>query len=223
MKTTITIRCTIAALSLAAAQLTFAQITPIADSDIITLESSRTVSVGWSSNTWTNYQVSRSPITLTRTADSAHILRGGGLALTFDIGTFLQYQSVGLPQFAEKKSTRDGKPLEAGLEWKAEVTAVGRPATWCASTDNTKNDSKFEVQPAEKYTLKINEVDTILEVLPVLEKGWWTRCISGKRWARSLYSKDLDAIVSLEFLSYTSQGQLHESSFRYNIKEIKRP
>jgi hypothetical protein len=199
-----------------------AQINPITEKDEITSELSRTVSVGWSKNTWSNFQLSRSPISLVRTPEGAQILRGGGTALAFDMSTFFQYQGAGLPQFVEKKSNREDKPLTVGQTWKAEVTNVGQPAAWCSSTNNTKFDSKFEVEATEKYTLKINDVETTIEVLPVQEKGYWIRCYSAKRLVRSLYSKDLDAVVSLEFISYNTTGQVHESSFRYNMKEIKR-
>jgi hypothetical protein len=118
-------------------------------------------------------------------------------------------------------STREDKPLETGSTWRAENTFPMSPVSWCA-TNGYKFDSKFEVEAAEKFNLKIADKDVSVSVLPVVERGYWNRCYSGKRFVRMLYSKELDAIVSIEFLSYNPQGQVDPVSYRVNFKEIKR-
>ena len=66
------------------------------------------------------------------------------------------------------------------------------------------------------------EKETAVEVTPVVERGWWTKCYAGRRYTRFLVSKDLGAVVSIEHVGYTPQEQAHSSSFRLNVKEIKR-
>ena len=57
----------------------------------------------------------------------------------------------------------------------------------------------------------------------MVERGWLNRCYSGKRFTRLLVSKDLGAMVSIEHIGYNPQEQVHENSYRVNVKEIKRP
>jgi hypothetical protein len=212
-----------AILSVSATAQVNSNITPLTDVDKITVEVSRNVAVGWSGNSWSNYRLSSEPLSIRRQTTEMHTLSNAGFALTFDTGSFFQMIGNTSNLVTDKSSSRESKPLAAGQSWKAKIVYTGQPASWCPSTLETKFDSSFEVQQAEKINLKINGQDTTLDVLPVLEKGWWNRCVSGKRLVRSLYSPALDAVVSLEFLSYNPQGQVHEVSFRYNFKEINRP
>jgi hypothetical protein len=199
----------------------FAQISPLTDKDIVVAEVSRTVSVGWSKNTWTNFQSGEA--TYRRLPNDLQVLDGDVTKFVVSTKTFFSHSQGmrSVPALAVQTSTRDDKSLEVGLTWKADNTFPMLPVSWCA-TNGYKFDSKFEVEAAESFTLKMADKDVVLSVLPVVEKGWWNRCYSGRRLVRMLYSKEIDAVVSIEFLSYTPQGQVDPASYRVNFKEIKR-
>jgi hypothetical protein len=127
-----------------------------------------------------------------------------------------------LTETFSQNSSRQGEGLESGAAWAAARTYAHAPASWCADP-KAKFDSKFEVGVKEPYTLLIAGKETTIEVVPVVERGWWTKCVSGKRYTRLLVSRDLGAVVSIEHIGYTQQGQVHESSYRLNVKELKLP
>lgn len=204
----------------------FAQgIAPLTGNVLLVTEYTRNVSLGWSDKkTWSDYAPRE--LTWSHTADGLEVFSGAKASVLVDTKTYLHYAAgAGISQLSEtfsQSSTREGQKLDPGTSWKAERTYASAPVSWCAN--NSHNiDAKFEIEPREPYTLKIYGKDTTLEVTPVVERGWWTRCNSGKRFTRLLVSKDLGAVVSIEHIGYTGQGQAHESSYRFNVKEIKTP
>ena len=204
----------------------FAQgIAPLTGNVLLVTEYTRNVSLGSSDkNTWSDYTPRE--VRWSRTADGLEVLSGTTASLLVDTKTYLHYPvAAGVSQLSEtisQSSTREGRKLEPGTSWKAERTYASAPVSWCSST-NHNIDAKFEVEPLEPYTLKVDGKEITLEVIPVVERGWWNRCYSGKRFTRFLVSKDLGAVVSIEHIGYTGQGQAHESSYRVNVKEIKKP
>jgi hypothetical protein len=118
------------------------------------------------------------------------------------------------------ESTRPAGPLASGQKWTARMVADQAPVNWCADTKGMV-EGEFEVGPPQPYALKMQGQTTSVDVLPVVEKGRWSRCVSGKRYTRLLYAPALDAVVSVEFISYRPNGQPHESSFRFNVKEVR--
>lgn len=121
----------------------------------------------------------------------------------------------------EDKNTRNELPLSAKMAWKSDRTIQAAAVPWCKDT-KSRVDSKFETLPAEKYSLKINGQDASIDVIPVVERGYWYRCYSGKRYSRILVSKELNAVVSVAYLTYDPTGNLHSSSNRVNVVEINR-
>lgn len=204
----------------------FAQgIAPLIGNVVLVTEYTRNVSLGWSDKkTWSDYAPRE--IAWSRTADGLEVFSGTTAGVLVDTKTYLHYLvAAGVTQLSEtvsQSSTREGQKLEPGSSWKAERTYGSTPVSWCSS-NNHNIDAKFEVEKPESYSLKIDGKEITLEVIPVLERGWWNRCYSGKRFTRFLVSKDLGAVVSIEHIGYTVQGQAHESSYRFNVKEIKRP
>lgn len=200
-------------------------IAPLTGNVLLVTEYTRNVSLGWSDKkTWSDYAPRE--VTWSRTADGLEVFSDARSGVLVDTSTYLHYPvAAGVSQLSEtvsQNSTREGQKLEPGTSWKAERTYSSAPVSWCSS-NNHNIDAKFEVEPREPYILKIDGKETTLEVTPVVERGWWNRCYSGKRFTRLLVSKDLGAVVSIEHIGYTVQGQAHESSYRVNVKEIKRP
>ncbi len=200
-------------------------IAPLTGNVQLVTEFSRNVSLGSSDkNTWSDYTPRE--VKWSRTADGLEVLSGTTASILVDTKTYLHYPAAaGVSQLSEtisQKSTREGQKLEPGTSWKAERTYSSPPVSWC-SNNNHNIDAKFEVEPREPYMLKIDGQETTLEVTPVVERGWWNRCYSGRRFTRLLVSTDLGAVVSIEHIGYTGQGQAHESSYRVNVKEIKKP
>jgi hypothetical protein len=187
-------------------------------------EYSRDVSLGSSDkNTWSGF----APVNLTwsRTGEGVEVIAGTTSSALIDTSTYLHYTlpagTTQLTKTVSQSSTREGKKLEPGASWKADRTYTTVPVTYCHSDDH-KVDSKFEVAPREPYTLILDGKETTIEVTPVVERGWWTRCYSGKRYTRLLVAMDLGAVVSIEHIGFTPQGQAHSSSYRLNVKEIKK-
>lgn len=118
------------------------------------------------------------------------------------------------------ESTRPPGALASGQKWTARMVAEQEPVSWCADSNGIV-DSAFEVGPVQTYALKIDGQARNVEVLPVVEKGRWTRCVSGQRHTRLLYAPVLDSVVSVEFISYRPSGDPHESSFRFQVTEIR--
>lgn len=200
----------------------------LSGNEVFVTEYSSNVSIGWGDKkTWSDY----APLEIkwSREADNAELFANPvtGNNVLVDTATFHNYKLRGGDrkhgQTIQLDSTRNNRPLSTGLTWKAEHTYKSYHASWCASDDNSRIDSKFEVKSIEKYTLIVFGKEVTLDVLPVVEEGWWNRCYSGRRYTRLLISKDLDAIVSIEHVGYTPRGPVHESSYRMNVKEIKKP
>jgi hypothetical protein len=200
-------------------------VAPLAGHVLFVTEFSRNVSLGTSDkNKWSDY-TSRN-LTWSRTADGLEVFTGSAASVLVDTKTYLHYPAApGTSQLSEtvsQSSTREGQKLDPGTSWKADRTYVSVPVSYCSS-NNHNIDSKFEVATQEPYTLIIDGKETTLQVTPVVERGWWNRCYSGRRYTRLLVSKDLGAVVSVEHIGYTGQGQAHESSYRFNVKEIQIP
>jgi hypothetical protein len=195
-----------------------AQITPIGSQDMLLGEASRTVDAGWKSNTWRDYKPGE--FKYSRQANGIHTSIGGDRSLYVDTRSFYFSITPDLEK-ATLKIDREGKPLVPGLTWKSELVYDGLPASWCSDT-KTKLESNFEVGASEPYTVKIDGKEVSVNVMPIVEKGFWNRCYSGKRVVRTLYSAELDAVVSIEFMTYDPRGKVHDASFRYNLTEVKR-
>lgn len=185
---------------------------------------SRDVSLGSNDkNTWSG--TAPMDVTWSRTTSGVEVLAGKTSSVLVDTSTYLHYAlpsgTAQLTDTVSQSSTREGNKLEPGISWKADRTYTTVPVTYCHSNDH-KIDSKFEVQPKESYKVIIDGKETTLEVTPVIERGWWTRCYSGKRYTRLLIAKDLGAVVSIEHIGFTPQGQAHSSSYRLDVKEIKK-
>jgi hypothetical protein len=197
---------------------------PLTDNTTLVTEFSRNVSLGGNDkNTWSDYTLR--DMNWSRTADGLEVIRGTRASILVDTKTYLHFLvAVGVSQLSDtvsQSTTREGQKLEPGTSWKADRTYTTVPVSYCSSNDH-KVDSKFEVEPGESYKLVVDGKETTLEVIPVVERGWWTRCYTGRRYTRLLVSKVLGAILSIEHIGYTGQGQAHETSYRLNVKEIKR-
>lgn len=116
-------------------------------------------------------------------------------------------------------SSRPAGALSTGQKWTARIVFEQAPVDWCNET-RIQFEGKFEVGKAESYRLTLNGQPQSMEVLPVVERGTWSRCFSGKRYTRMLYAPALDAVVSIEFITYRTNGQPHEASFRMQVKEL---
>lgn len=116
-------------------------------------------------------------------------------------------------------STRPAGALSPGQKWTSKMVSELPPVDWCNDTRG-QIEGDFEVGKPQAYRLTVNGQPQTLEVLPVVERGKWTRCASGKRYTRTLYAPSLDAVLSAEFITYRTSGQPHEASFRLQVKEI---
>ncbi|MCX7155244.1 MAG: hypothetical protein NTW45_02205 [Rhodocyclales bacterium] len=199
-------------------------VAPLTAGVVLVTEVTRNVSLGSNDkNTWSDFTPRE--VKWSRTVQGVEVLAGSTAGVLIDTRTYLHYQVAAgvseLSETIEQSSTREGQTLEPGSSWKADRIYANPSASWCHD-NRSKYDSKFEVGPREPYTLIIDGKETKLEVTPVVERGWWTKCYSGKRYTRFLVSKDLGAVVSIEHIGYNPQGQAHESSYRLNVKEIKK-
>lgn len=158
-----------------------------------------------------------------RTAEGLEAWDGTRYTMLIDPKSYFSFSEArGAPKLSdviEQTFTRTEPQLLPNISWKLDRKFQNSPASWC-SQDHYRVESTFETQAPEKYTLKINGQDTTLEVIPVVEKGYWYKCYAGKRYTRFLVSKDLNAVLSIGFLTYNPRGQLHELSFRANVLEI---
>lgn len=212
------------ALLLASFSLYAQGVAPLNGNAVFVADFSRDVSLGSNDkNTWSGS--APTDVTWSRTASGVEVLSGKTSSVLIDTGTYLHYAvAAGTTQLTDtvsQSSTRDGKKLEPGTTWKADRTYTTVPVTYCSGNDH-KVDSKFEVEPREPYKLLIDGKETTLEVTPVIERGWWTRCYSGRRYTRLLVATDLGAVVSIEHVGFTPQGQAHSSSYRLIVKEIRK-
>jgi len=196
-------------------------VAPLAGNALFVTEVTR--NVGTDNKTWSGYKPSE--LTWSRSPEGVEVLTGKTSAILVDTRTYLHYPvAAGVTQLTEtisQSTTREGLALEPGISWKAERTYANPPASWCSSS-RSNLDSKFEIEQIEPYTLIIDGKETTLQVTPVVERGWWNKCYSGKRYTRFLVSKDLGAVIAIEHIGFTPQGQAHESSYRWNVKEIRR-
>jgi hypothetical protein len=200
--------------------------TTLSGSELFVTEFTRKVSLGWSDKkSWSDF--STVEYMWSRDSNKAELFvnLATGNNVFVDTDTLHNFQLRGGDlkhgETVQLETTRNNQPLDTGVTWKAEHTYKNYPASWC-SDDRSRIDSKFEVGPKEPYTLIVFGKETIVDVVPVVETGWWSRCYSGKRYTRYLVSRDLDAVVSIEHVGFTPQGQAHESSYRFNVKEIKK-
>lgn len=199
-------------------------VAPLTPGVVLVTEVARNVALDSNDkNTWSDFTPRE--VKWSRTVQGVEVLTGSRGAVLVDTRTYFQYQVAAgvseLSETIEQSSTREGQTLEPGSSWKADRIYAHPSASWCHD-NKSKYDSKFEVGPREPYTLIIDGKETTLQVTPVVERGWWTKCYSGKRYTRFLVSKDLGAVVSIEHIGYNPQGQAHESSYRLSVKEIKR-
>jgi hypothetical protein len=118
-------------------------------------------------------------------------------------------------------STRAAGDLKEGMGWSGQMDADFPPAAWCKEAHSV-TVSNFEVEPAEKYEVVVDGNPRSVTVLPVVERGTWNRCYTGKRFTRTLYSPELGVPVAIEHVGYTPTGQVHGSSYRINVKELRR-
>jgi hypothetical protein len=146
------------------------------------------------------------------------------LSLRLDPVSFLHYRAgFGNPVAQDLKMSAARQPgqVAAGMRWQAELTADFPPASWCKDARWTVVSS-IEIEPAELYEIAVAGQPMKVRVLPVVERGTWNRCYTGRRYTRTLYSPELGTILSVEHVGYTPTGQAHASSYRVNVKEIAR-
>ena len=203
-------------------------IAPITEKDTLLAEVSRNVSLGFSMarSTWEKY--SPMEVKVSKTAEGYWLLTtdstGRNARITIDPKSFMHRDdSAGavLSQIVELTTTHANVALEPGTTWKSEQRTIVAPRAYC-SHNNLRLTSDYEVQASQNYTLKINGTETVIQVLPVVANGWWNDCYSGRRYTRYLVSKELGTVVSIEHIGLEPGGWPHESSYRLDIKEIKR-
>jgi hypothetical protein len=217
----------LALLALLIAGVTHAQ-TALPPSSALTLISdvSREVSIPLMGNdrTWRNYRsvtLTRAPVQDSRAA-WVYLLPGGGRVL-LNSQTFAQNLVSGSqpdPQRLSESNTRPDQPLAAGMKWSLEQVDEFPPVDWCHDRKG-KIISNFEVGQPEDFPLVIDGKPTTVKVLPVVEQGRWERCVSGKRFTRLLVSPEMQTVLSIEHVGFRTNGGVHESSYRFNVKEVK--
>ena len=202
---------------------------PLTPSDAIRAEFSRTPKTTWLGKLegWEKFEP-RS-YNVTRGDGSVQTLIGSvpgqpAAKLRFDATSFMTipYIQELAPEVLSATTTRQGDALAPGMKWTSQITYVGAPADWCPNERKSMFEGSFEVEPQETYPLRIDGKDIALSVLPVVERGVWKRCYTGKRHQRFLWSPDLQTVVAIEFQTYNPLGKLHEASFSMRVKEIER-
>ena len=212
--------------------MAFAQtdaVKPVSPFDTLVAEGTSKATLNWLGKVtgWENFQ----PLTykIVRNSDTVYTMtreRAGGkkVQLRLDTTAFMAvpYGDDPAPVVTESSTTRPLGPLVSGTKWKSTLTAIGEPADWCPTELKGGIDSQYEVGPAEKFKLLIDEKETEISVLPVTERGIWRRCYTGNRYQRFLWSPDLQIAVAVEFQTYNPVGNLHAASFNTRIKGIVR-
>lgn len=202
---------------------------PLSPKDRVMAETSRTPSMTWLGNVraWEQYEP-RSYSVVPREG-AVQTLMGSvpgqaAAKLRFDATSFMTipYIQELAPEVLLTTTTRPGDALAPGMKWTSQITYVGAPADWCPNERKSTFEGSFEVEPQELYPLRIDGKDIALPVLPVVERGVWKRCYTGKRYQRFLWSPDLQTVVAIEFQTYNPLGKLHEASFAMRLKEIER-
>jgi hypothetical protein len=189
--------------------------------DTVIAESSRTASIGWSGKvSWSDYEPRTYKV---GRMGAVQILRGqfGFIRFNSDNFSTIPYPDGLPPEILAESSTRNGSSLTSGAKWNGEVIWNGQPATWCNELKAVWSGS-IEVEAAENFTLRIDGNETTVPVLPVVERGTWKRCYSGKRYQRFLWSPDFQTVMAIEFQTYNPLGKLHEASYSMRVKEIQR-
>ncbi len=202
-----------------------AQPTP-SGTDTLTLigETSRNISISFFGNerTWTDYRDTK----LTRSEDA----RGawvytfpGGSRVTFHPASAVQMllpNGYVEPPTVSESNTRTTNELTTGQKWTVDRVNDFAPVEWCANTKG-RVVSNFELLAPEDFAVLVDGKPTTLKVIPVIENGYWERCYQGKRYTRVLIAPEFKTVVSIEHIGYRPTGQPHESSYRFNVKEIK--
>jgi hypothetical protein len=201
---------------------------PLSSTDTVQAESSRTAKTTWLGKVegWDNYE----PRTFTVARGDGALqtllvsFRGQLTKLRFDAASFstIPYVQEKAPEVLADTTTRQAGALAPGMKWTSRITYVGAPADWCPNDFKSTFDGTFEVEPQESYPLRIDGKDMTVSVLPVVERGTWNRCYTGKRYQRFLWSPDLQTVVAIEFQTYNPLGKLHEASYSMRVKEIER-
>lgn len=204
-------------------------ITPLSAKDTISAETSRSPKTTWLGKLegWEKFEP-RS-YSVTRSEGSVQTLIGSvpgqpAAKLRFDATSFMTipYIQELAPEVLSATTTRAGDALAPGMKWTSQITYVGAPADWCPNERKSMFEGSFEVEPQEIYPLRIDGKDIAVPVVPVVERGVWKRCYTGKRYQRFLWSPDLQTLVAIEFQTYNPLGKLHEASFSMRVKEIER-
>lgn len=144
--------------------------------------------------------------------------------LWFDTRSFmtLMYIQEKAPAIFSTNTDRAAQDLKPGNKWASHITYEGVPVNWCTNDLRSTFEGTFEVEPEETFNLRVDGQEVALVVLPVVERGVWKRCYSGKRYQRFLWSPELQTVVGIEFQTYNPMGKLHEASFSLRVKEIAR-
>ena len=168
--------------------------------------------------------------TLARDEGSVQTLMGAAgsgqasAKLWFDTRSFmtLMYVQEKAPAIFSTNTDRSAQDLKPGNKWASHITYEGVPVNWCTNDLRSTFEGTFEVEPEETFNLRVDGQEVALVVLPVVERGVWKRCYSGKRYQRFLWSPELQTVVGIEFQTYNPMGKLHEASFSMRVKEIAR-
>ncbi|WP_396434540.1 hypothetical protein [Limnohabitans sp.] len=202
-------------------------IPPLSSTDTVQAETSRTPKTTWLGKVegWDKYEP-RS-FTVARGENAVQTLIGPVQANAknqIDTHSFIHigYTQATAPEIISTTTTRPHAPLAPAMKWSSQVTYVGQPADWCKSELKMVLDGSYEVEPEESFALRIGGKEMSLPVLPVVQRGTWKRCYSGKTYQRFLWSPDLQTVVAVEFQTYNPLGKLHEASFSMRVKEVQR-
>ncbi len=109
--------------------------------------------------------------------------------------------------------------LATGATWETKHMTTNPPVTWCPSSLDMMVSTSFEVGDKESYSLLMNGAETTVEVFPIYERGWWTRCVSGKITRKTLFSPALNMVLVAESVMYSPHGHTH-TMFMIRVKEI---
>jgi hypothetical protein len=200
---------------------------PLSSTDTVQAEFSRTAKTTWRGKVegWDKYESLSFTVTRGKDAVQTLILPLQAKAkLQIDTHSFIHigYTQETAPEIISTTTTRARDPLAPAMKWSSQVTYVGEPVNWCKSELKMVLDGSYEVEAEESFALRIGGKDMSLSVLPVVQRGTWNRCYSGKMYQRFLWSPDLQTVLAIEFQTYNPVGKLHEASFSMRVKEIER-
>lgn len=174
---------------------------------------SGTVAMGWGEREAMGFKISKSPETTVWAGSTADISIHDALGVN--------YAATGSAPTGFNSSKSDFSGIEPGKKWSSEYTVTQAPASWCPSSNEMVFTTSFKVGDKQPFDITINGEKRTVEVLPVFERGYWKRCYSSKVFRRLMYSKELNAVVSIESVMYASSTGKPGSAFSMTVLELK--